>query len=404
MTPAFLARWFTPAPDSGVADDLRRGKSPWADSVHLLWSAWIFVTPLFERGTNSGYTRTWLLLTFTSYPVFLLLFARLQLAPRRTAYRYAWAMAALSFGLLHWYTSSLTYFVYACVMVNLSSQPLRARLLQLALLNALLLALGTWAGYPVAILLIMLFMVLVISAITLVERVYHEKDAALRLSQDEVRRLAVLAERERIGRDLHDLLGHTLSLVTLKSELARKLALADPPRAQREMEEVERVSRHALAEVRAAVTGMRRSDLAAELVSARLMLEASGIAFEADAPATCELRPDAEASLALVLREAVTNIHRHARATAARVDFSSNPESFHMRISDNGRGGLAAHGNGISGMRERVRALGGTLAIDSPARRGTTLDIAVPLRGSARPVAEGMRGASPLLAGQEGAA
>lgn len=403
MMPTFLARWFTPAPDSGVVDDLRRGKSPWADCVHLLWSVWIFITPLFERGTNGGYTRTWLLLTFTSYPVFLLLFARIQLAPRRTAYRYAWAMAALSFGLLHWYTSSLTYFVYACVMVNFSAQPLRTRLLQLALLNALLLALATWAGYPVAILLIMLFMVLVISAITLVERVYQEKDAALRLSQDEVRRLAVLAERERIGRDLHDLLGHTLSLVTLKSELARKLALADPPRAQREMEEVERVSRHALAEVRAAVTGMRRSDLTAELVSARLMLEASNIAFEAGAPALSGLPSEVEAPLALVLREAVTNIHRHAHASVARVSFSCGSERFHMRISDDGRGGLAAHGNGISGMRERVRALGGTLAIDSPARRGTTLDIDVPLRTASKAAAADAR-VQPALAAQRGGA
>ena len=404
MTPAFLARWITPAPDSGVADDLRRGKSPWADSVHLLWSVWIFVTPLFDRSVNGGYTWTWWLLTLVSYPMFLLLFARIQLAPRRTAHRYIWALAALGFGLMRWYPSSLTYFVYACVMVNLSSLPLRARLVWLALFNILLLVLGRLTGYPMPVLLIMLFMVLVISAITLVERIYHEKDAALRLSQDEVRRLAVLAERERIGRDLHDLLGHTLSLVTLKSELARKLALADPPRAQREMEEVERVSRHALAEVRAAVTGMRRSDLAAELVSARLMLEASNIAFEANAPVTCGLPPDVEASLALVLREAVTNIHRHARATAARVVFSSDPESFHMCIGDNGRGGLAAHGNGISGMRERVRALGGTLAIDSPARRGTTLDIAVPRRESARPVAADAHGAAPLLAGQEGTA
>jgi two-component system sensor histidine kinase DesK len=404
MTPAFLVRWFTPAPDSGVADDLRRGKSPWADSVHLLWSVWIFITPLFGGGANSGYTRTWWLFTLASYPVFLLLFAKTQLASRRTVHRYVWAMAALGFGLMHWYPSSLTYFVYACVMVNLSSLPLRIRLGWLALLDILLLAFGTLIGYPMPVLLIMLFIVLVISAVTMVERAYHEKDAALRLSQDEVRRLAVLAERERIGRDLHDLLGHTLSLVALKSELARKLALADPPRAQREMEEVERVSRHALAEVRAAVTGMRRSDLAAELASARLMLEASNIAFEADAPATCGLPPDAEAALALVLREAVTNIHRHARATAARVVFSSDAESFHMRISDNGRGGLAAHGNGISGMRERVRALGGTLAIDSPARRGTTLDVAVPRRESARPVAAGAHGAAPLLAGQEGAA
>jgi two-component system sensor histidine kinase DesK len=78
------------------------------------------------------------------------------------------------------------------------------------------------------------------------------RDGELRLTQEQVRHLAMLAERERIGRDLHDLLGHTLSLVTLKSELARRLALTDPPRAQREMAEVERVARHALGEVRAA--------------------------------------------------------------------------------------------------------------------------------------------------------
>ncbi|HEX8777106.1 MAG TPA: sensor histidine kinase [Rhodanobacter sp.] len=386
MMPASLGRWFVPAPDSGAADDLRRGKSPWADSIHLLWSLWIFVTPLFEGGTR-GYSRTWVVCTLVSYPVFLLLFARIQLAPRRMTHLYAWAMAALCFVLLRWYPSGLSYFVYACVMLSHCRTSLRSRLLQLLLVSATFVALAWWVGYPMPLLVVMPASALGISAIVMVESVYKEKDAALRLSQDEIRRLATLAERERIGRDLHDLLGHTLSLVTLKSELARKLALADPPRAQREMEEVERVSRHALAEVRAAVTGMRRSDLAAELASARLMLEASNIAFEAEAPAALGLPAETEASLALVLREAVTNIHRHARATTARVVFSRETESFHMRISDNGRGGVAAHGNGISGMRERVRALGGTLAIASPARRGTTLGVDVPLRAASRPAA-----------------
>ncbi|MBD8899780.1 sensor histidine kinase [Rhodanobacter sp. DHG33] len=402
MMPAFLARWFTPAPDSGVADDIKRGKSPWADSVHLLWSVWIFVTPLFDNGV-AGYTRTWLLFTLVSYPLFLLLFARIQLAPQRTTYVYAWAMAALCFALLRWYPSGLSYFVYACVMLNHCRMRLRAQLIQLVLLNVALLGLAWWIGYPTSVLVIMPASVIVISVIMLVERINKEKDAALRLSQEEIRRLAVLAERERIGRDLHDLLGHTLSLVTLKSELARKLALADPPRAQREMEEVERVSRHALAEVRAAVTGMRRSDLTAELASARLMLEASNIAFEAGAPVLPELPPEIEASLALVLREAVTNIHRHAHAAVARVSFSCEAESLHMRISDNGRGGLAAHGNGISGMRERVRALGGTLAIDSPARRGTTLDIQVPLRMVPRSAVADAR-LQPTLAAQRSGA
>jgi two-component system sensor histidine kinase DesK len=148
------------------------------------------------------------------------------------------------------------------------------------------------------------------------------------------------------------------------------------------MEEVERVARHALGEVRAAVTGMRRSDLAAELLSARLMLEASGIVFACDGCDSLDLPHTIEAPLALVLREAVTNIHRHARASEARIDISSEQGELRMRISDNGCGGLAAHGNGVSGMRERVRALGGTLVIDSPPRKGTALELHVPLAGA----------------------
>ncbi|PTR33140.1 two-component system sensor histidine kinase DesK [Luteibacter sp. OK325] len=205
------------------------------------------------------------------------------------------------------------------------------------------------------------------------------RDAELRLSQGEVRRLATLAERERIGRDLHDLLGHTLSLITLKSELAKRLALADPARAQQEMEEVERVARHTLAEVRSAVTGMRAGDLGSELVSARLMLEASGIALDVVMPERLALPEPTEAALSLVLREAITNIHRHSRATEARVVITRNGQDFSMRITDNGCGGLAAHGNGVSGMRERVRQVGGRLAIDSPAKQGTALEIGLAL-------------------------
>lgn len=212
------------------------------------------------------------------------------------------------------------------------------------------------------------------------------RDAALRLSQAEVGRLATLAERERIGRDLHDLLGHTLSLITLKSELAKRLALVDPARAQQEMEEVERVARHTLSEVRSAVTGMRAGDLGSELVSARVMLEASGIALHVDMPERLSLPEPAEAALSLVLREAITNIHRHSRATEARVVITRKGQDFSMRITDNGCGGLAAHGNGVSGMRERVRQAGGRMAIDSPAKQGTVLeiDLALPqaLQGS----------------------
>ena len=387
-----------PRPDSLLA----RLNSPsylyWQIVTGRLWVIAFIVVPLIEKRQVS----TWLLPTLLSLPVYLYLHTQVYIGPFRRLPWYAAAMAALGLAMLSVNEVAWGY-LFSAGMCFANLQSWRR---WLAAVGAMIVPTGLvalWSHMSPWPLLLLLGLLLLSGFGHFLRMSSLRKAAQLRMTQDEVRRLAVLAERERIGRDLHDLLGHTLSLVTLKSELARKLALADPPRAQREMEEVERVSRHALAEVRAAVTGMRRSDLAAELVSARLMLEASSIAFEANAPATCGLPPDAEASLALVLREAITNIHRHARATAARVDFFSDTESFRMHIGDNGRGGLAAHGNGISGMRERVRALGGTLAIDSPARRGTTLSIEVPLHAASKP-ALGRLHAAPVPAGQEGVA
>jgi two-component system, NarL family, sensor histidine kinase DesK len=378
MIPGFITRWFAPAPDSGVADDLRRGKSPWADSVHLLWSMWIFITPLFDHGLR-GYTRTWLLCTLASYPVFLLLFAKLQLAPRRTAYFYAWGMAALCFSLLHWYPSGLSYFVYACVMLSrCDMRHLRSYVIQVLLLNAVYVALAWWIGYPQSLLVIMPVTVFVICTILTVEQIHQQKDVALSLSHDEVRRLAATAERERIGRDLHDLLGHTLSLITLKLELSRKLFDRDVDAARREVEEAEKVARHALAEVRSAVTGIRATDLAAELASARLLLESSRVHLDyGNLPA--DLPGDVERGLSLILREAVTNIARHAEASRARIELTRERSSVCMLISDNGRGGIGQDGNGLCGMRERVRALAGTLTIESPRGQGTRLKVTAPL-------------------------
>ncbi len=380
MIPAFIARWFAPTPDSAVAGDLRRGKSPWADSVHLLWSLWIFITPLFDGGLR-GYTLTWLLCTLGSYPVFLLLFARLRLAPRRTAYLHAWGMATLCFGLLRWYPSGLSYFVYACVMLgHCDMRRFRSHVIQVLLLNLIYVGLAWWIGYPQSMLVIMPATVLIICTIVTVEQIHQEKDAALSLSHDEVRRLAATAERERIGRDLHDLLGHTLSLITLKLELSRKLFDRDVDAAKREVEEAERVARHALAEVRSAVTGIRATDLAAELAAARLLLESSRMHLEYVSP-PLDMPGEIERGLSLVLREAVTNVARHADASCVHIELVREQAAVRMQISDDGRGGIAGDGdgNGMSGMRERVRALGGSLSVESPRGRGTRLRVVVPV-------------------------
>jgi two-component system sensor histidine kinase DesK len=201
-------------------------------------------------------------------------------------------------------------------------------------------------------------------------------NARLRLAREEIEHLAKLAERERIARDLHDLLGHTLSLVILKSELASKLGERDPERAFNEIRDVERISRDALAQVRAAVSGYRSGGLAAEVQHARNALSTAGVTLET-AITKAQLPPAHEAVLCLALREAITNIVRHAGARRCRVSVDVANEQCTLTISDDGRGGNAPSGSGLSGMRERVEILGGTLARDG--HRGTTLTVTLPL-------------------------
>ena len=374
-------RWLTPAPDSAAADSLRCGRSPWMHAVHLLWSAWLFITPSFG---GPGYTPTWFALTALSFPIFLALYAGSVLHSRRLATSHALGMVALCLALLSWYPSGLSYFVFGCVMLHIGDRvPLWKYLLHVLALNVVLAAACWMIGYPWQVMAWMLPLTLVIGTIVNIEGANEQKDAALRLSQDEVRRLAATAERERIGRDLHELLGHTLSLITLKLDLSRKLFDRDPAAARLEIAEAEKVARHALAEVRSAVTGIRAADLAAELASARLLLESTGVALDYAAPP--DLPEELERPLALVLREAVTNIARHAGATHAEIAFERAEGVLRMRVTDNGRGGVASRGNGLDGMGERVRALRGRLDVVSPPRAGTSVVVEVPLAEPTQP-------------------
>jgi two-component system sensor histidine kinase DesK len=188
--------------------------------------------------------------------------------------------------------------------------------------------------------------------------------------------LAKVAERERIARDLHDLLGHTLSVIVLKSELAARLSATQPERAAEEIRDVERISREALAQVRSAVRGYRSAGFENELRQAREALEAAGIAVEAqvDQP---QLSAIEESVFALALREAVTNVVRHAHASVCRLSLRQSGGFCELEIADNGRGGALEEGSGLSGMRERVEALGGILERDGS--NGTLLRIRVPV-------------------------
>lgn len=374
MPPRWLSSLLRPAPDSAVADNLRAGKPAWSDAVHLLWTGWVFLTPMF----GGGYSLLWLWLTLLTYPVFLALYARQLLSPRRHAPRYALAMVAMGLALLPWYPSGISYFIFGCVTLRVCRTGSAWRYLaQLAALNAVFVAIALWVGYHWQLVVWIPSMAFIIGFIINVESTNKDRDAALQLSQDEVRRLAATAERERIGRDLHDLLGHTLSLITLKLELSRKLFDRDPERARLEVTEAEAIARQALSEVRSAVTGIRASDLAAELAAARLLLECQHVHLHYSPPPP--MPAEIERGLALVLREAATNIVRHADAHQAWVEFSQDGRTLGLQIRDDGRGDVQADGNGLTGMRERVAALRGTLQVHSPRGQGTMVVVRVPL-------------------------
>lgn len=380
--PRWLTGWLTPEPGSIAADDLRMGRPPWLNAVHMAWSVWVFITPAMSGGAY-GYTARWALLTLASYPLFVWLYAKSVVSAPRKAQACALAMVAMCLLLLPWYPSGLSYFVFGCVMLQprRSASTLRYAA-SLVALNLVLLVCARAIGYPWQALVWLPVVTTIIGLLVHFDRVSRAREAALQLSHDEVRRLAALAERERIGRDLHDLLGHTLSMVALKSDLAARLVERDPIAARGELEQVSRVARDALAQVRRAVSGIRAAGIAAELASAKLLLESDGVAFdyrfEGDF-AQDALPAGVETALAMTVREAATNIQRHARAQRADASFGVEDGDVVLRIADDGRGGAIVPGNGLCGMRERVEGLRGRLRIEAAGGRGTRLEVRVPL-------------------------
>ncbi|HEY5382844.1 MAG TPA: sensor histidine kinase [Acidobacteriaceae bacterium] len=201
----------------------------------------------------------------------------------------------------------------------------------------------------------------------------------LRMAQEEIEALAAVAERERIARDLHDVLGHTLSVIVLKAELAGRLLARgdDTARAMAEIGDVERTARSALAEVRETIGGYRARGLIAEMEAARNALAAAGVQLQVDAsPEPASLRPAEETVLALALREAVTNIVRHAQASTCRLHFAMENGRHSLVIEDDGHHSATREGNGLRGMRERVESMGGRILLER--EHGTRLSIELP--------------------------
>ncbi|NEB05649.1 histidine kinase [Streptomyces sp. SID13726] len=212
----------------------------------------------------------------------------------------------------------------------------------------------------------------------------------LREARAKVAHLAANEERLRLARDLHDLLGHSLSLITLKSELAGRMLPGHPEKAAQQVADIEQVSRQALVDVREAVTGYRRPRLAAELAGVEVALSTAGVTARVPAePDLAGVPEDSEAALAWALREAVTNVVRHSGARRCTVELlrrqTLDGPMLELTVEDDGTGGSGeGPGNGLTGLTERLEKAGGTLEATG-SRRGFRLVARVPA-GSATDV------------------
>ena len=341
----------------------------WTPLVWLIYLLTIFIQPAMSRAGAMEWT-----LTIAGVAVFLPLYFRGYWVRGNQAIVIIAAITALGVLFLPFNQSGGVFFIYAAAFAFQAGRSPRpvvviATIVVICTIQSLVLGMAMYQWVWAVI-----FSVLIGGINIHYERVRRD-NWKIRLAQDEIERLARIAERERIARDLHDLLGHTLSVIILKSELASKLAERDPAKSVDEIRDVERISREALSEVRAAVRGYRSAGLRGEIASIRSALQDAGVQLVVDADEV-SLSAEQESVLALALREASTNVLRHARASRCELTLRTDGRNVVLRVSDDGKGG-GHEGTGIKGMRERVEEAGGTLRRDTG--QGTTITIELPV-------------------------
>ncbi|GDY63015.1 two-component sensor histidine kinase [Streptomyces avermitilis] len=284
--------------------------------------------------------------------------------------------------------SWLGLFVYVSVACG-TTFPLRVAYWTIPLTAVAMLLVGLHGGEQDARNLVLL-VVLIGFAMTGVRQLVRTT-VELRKARATVAQLAANEERLRLARDLHDLLGHSLSLITLKSELAGRMLPDHPEKAAQQVADIEQVSRQALVDVREAVTGYRRPRLAGELAGMQVALTAAGVT--ADLPAEPDLDgvpEESESALAWALREAVTNVVRHSGARRCVVELvhrqTLDGPVLELSVEDDGSGGSGSTpGNGLTGLTERLEKAGGSLDAGR-VRRGFRLVARVPMASARGPV------------------
>ena len=344
-----------------------RGDSPWP------WLAYlgIYFFPWFVRAPRAE--ELWL--TAAILPAFLFLYFRgFGLNDRRTL-PYVAGLAFLAFAGVQIMGTSIVFLSYAAALTGF----VRPKALALRTLAALVAAIAVmWlvADLPIRFMLPSIFFAVTTGLSCMISAESAAREDALIASQATVERLAKLSERERIARDMHDLLGHQLSIVAVKADLALKLVERDPAAAAGELQDIQTMARNALTEVRAAVDDLKLASVAVEIESARRALDASDVRLITDAQIGA-IPQHLERPIALIIREAVTNVVRHAAAQRCWLTLRLQRDDLVLAIRDDGAGGVAQEGHGLAGIRERVRELGGRFTLQSA--NGTQLQAEFPV-------------------------
>jgi two-component system, NarL family, sensor histidine kinase DesK len=356
----------------------KTGPQPWANGWRrLLLAAGMLVYPGIAAATIHLYSSgVAAIVGYVLVAAFSGCYVAVMFSAARGSRRRVWVLLAvmtLLFIVELWFARANAFYLCA-VVVSVAVLPLRRRVLPLvvvAVAACLVVPLLTpsWRSGPAWTQAVMvLFTVLLWFAFSEIARA----NQMLVETRAEVARLASEAERNRIARDLHDLVGHSLTAITVKSNLARQLAAKEGSPALREITEVEQLSRQALADVRAAVSGYREVTLAGELARARELLRASGIA--ADVPSATEpIDPATQELFGWVVREGITNVVRHARASRCTIAISATA----VEICDDGTATHAADGNGLTGLRERAAGAGAFLEAGPTPPQGWRLRVAL---------------------------
>ena len=341
----------------------------------LLYSAYFFFTPAYH---HSFAVWTEFAVFYAAFVLLYFLVAELKGRRQTVAFVLFFLIVFLYYPLNQ---QAYVVFVYPFAVLCLFLIRLRTLFLVLAAMIAAVVAETRYLGHPFVTAESVLFYCVIFGFTNFAFAQQARTNALLQRANSEIERLSQEAERERIARDLHDLLGHTLTVIAVKLDLARRLLSHDTSydigRARNEIVEAEQTARNALAEVREAVSGYRAEGLEVEISRARQSL------LSADVKLTTTLAPvhlsSREADvLCLALREAVTNIVRHAHATACRVALLEKDGAIHFTIEDNGSGGEIFEGNGLRGMRERLGSVAGAVKLRSSANGGTSLEIILP--------------------------